>query len=31
MGKLAIEETLRFLNGSPLEHEVTRAMFATQA
>jgi phosphoglycerate dehydrogenase-like enzyme len=31
MGKLAIDETLRFLAGSPLEHEITRAMFATQA
>jgi phosphoglycerate dehydrogenase-like enzyme len=31
MGKLAIDETLRFLNDQPLEHEVTRAMLATQA
>jgi phosphoglycerate dehydrogenase-like enzyme len=31
MGKLAIDETLRFLRKEPLQHEVTRAMFATQA
>jgi phosphoglycerate dehydrogenase-like enzyme len=31
MGKLAIDETLRCLSGQPLEHEVTRAMLATQA
>jgi len=31
MGKLAIDETLRFLNGQPLQHEVTRDMLATQA
>jgi phosphoglycerate dehydrogenase-like enzyme len=31
MGKLAIDETIRFLQGDPLEHEVSRAMFATQA
>jgi phosphoglycerate dehydrogenase-like enzyme len=31
MGKLAIDETLRFLGNEPLQHEVTRAMLATQA
>jgi len=31
MGKLAIDETLRFLRGEPLQHEVTRTMLATQA
>lgn len=31
MGKLAIDETLRFLRDQPLQHEVTRAMLATQA
>ncbi len=31
MGKLAIDETLRFLKGEPLEHEVTREMLASQA
>ena len=31
MGHLAIEETLRFLRGEPLRHEVTREMLATQA
>jgi phosphoglycerate dehydrogenase-like enzyme len=31
MGKLVIDETLRFLNNQPLQHEVTRAMIATQA
>jgi phosphoglycerate dehydrogenase-like enzyme len=31
MGRLAIDETLRFLRGEPLEHEVTRAMLPTQA
>jgi phosphoglycerate dehydrogenase-like enzyme len=31
MGKLAIDETLRFLRNEPLEHEVTREMLATQA
>jgi phosphoglycerate dehydrogenase-like enzyme len=31
MGKLAIDETLRFLRNEPLQHEVTRAMLATQA
>jgi phosphoglycerate dehydrogenase-like enzyme len=31
MGQIAIEETLRFLNGEPLQHEVTRAMLPTQA
>jgi phosphoglycerate dehydrogenase-like enzyme len=31
MGQIAIEETLRFLKGEPLQHEVTRAMLPTQA
>jgi phosphoglycerate dehydrogenase-like enzyme len=31
MGRLAIDETLRFLRGEPLQHEVTRAMLPTQA
>ncbi len=31
MGKLAVDETIRFFSGQPLEHEITRAMFATQA
>jgi phosphoglycerate dehydrogenase-like enzyme len=31
MGRLAIEEALRFLRGEPLDHEVTRAMLETQA
>ena len=31
MGRLAIEETLRFLAGQPLQHEVTREMLPTQA
>jgi phosphoglycerate dehydrogenase-like enzyme len=31
MGRLAIEETLRFLRGETLLHEVTRAMLPTQA
>ena len=31
MGKLAIDETIRFLTGQPLQFEVTREMFATQA
>lgn len=31
MGRLAIDEALRFLDGRPLEHEVTREMLATQA
>jgi phosphoglycerate dehydrogenase-like enzyme len=31
MGRLAIEETLRFLTGQPLQHEVTREMLPTQA
>jgi phosphoglycerate dehydrogenase-like enzyme len=31
MGRLAIEEALRFLRGEPLDHEVTRAMLGTQA
>ncbi len=31
MGRLAIAETLRFLSGKPLEHEVTRDMLPTQA
>jgi phosphoglycerate dehydrogenase-like enzyme len=31
MGQIAIEETLRFLNDEPLQHEVTRAMLPTQA
>ncbi|MEA2711518.1 MAG: hypothetical protein QOF78_4119 [Phycisphaerales bacterium] len=31
MGRLAIDETLRFLRGEALEHEVTRAMLPTQA
>jgi phosphoglycerate dehydrogenase-like enzyme len=31
MGRLAIDETLRFLTGQPLTCEVTRAMLATQA
>ncbi len=31
MGRLAIAETLRFLRGERLEHEITREMFPTQA
>ena len=31
MGRIAIEETLRFARGEPLKHEVTRAMLPTQA
>jgi len=31
MGQIAIDETLRFLRGQPLEHEVTPAMLPTQA
>jgi phosphoglycerate dehydrogenase-like enzyme len=31
MGRLAIEETLRFLRGQALQNEVTRAMLPTQA
>lgn len=31
MGRLAIDEVLRFLAGEPLRHEVTRAMLPTQA
>jgi phosphoglycerate dehydrogenase-like enzyme len=31
LGRIAIEETLRFLRGEPLEHEVTREMLPTQA
>jgi phosphoglycerate dehydrogenase-like enzyme len=31
MGRLAIEQVLRFLSGQPLEHEVTRDMLPTQA
>jgi phosphoglycerate dehydrogenase-like enzyme len=31
MGRIAIEETLRFLRGEPLKHEVTRDMLPTQA
>ena len=31
MGRMAIDETLRFLRGEPLDHEVTRAMLPTQA
>ena len=31
MGRLAIEEVLRFLRHEPLQHEVTREMLATQA
>ena len=31
MGRIAIEETLRFLRGEPLKHEVTREMLPTQA
>ena len=31
MGKLAIDETLRFLRGERLQHEVTREMLPTQA
>jgi phosphoglycerate dehydrogenase-like enzyme len=31
MGKLAIDETLRFLRNEPLQYEVTRAMLAIQA
>jgi phosphoglycerate dehydrogenase-like enzyme len=31
MGRLAIAETLRFLRGEPLWHEVTREMLPTQA
>ena len=29
MGKLEIDETLRFLRNEPLQHEVTRAMLAS--
>jgi phosphoglycerate dehydrogenase-like enzyme len=31
MGRLAIEEAMRFLRGEPLDHEVTRTMLGTQA
>ena len=31
MGRLAIDEVLRFLGGQPLRHEVTREMLPTQA
>ncbi len=31
MGRCAIDETLRFLAGQPLQHEITRAMLPTQA
>ena len=31
MGQMAIDETLRFLRGESLQHEVTRAMLPTQA
>jgi phosphoglycerate dehydrogenase-like enzyme len=31
MGRLAIDETIRFLTGQPLQHEVTREMLPTQA
>jgi len=31
MGRLAIDEALRFLAGQPLQHEVTREMLPTQA
>ena len=31
MGRIAIDEVMRFLKGEPLQHEVTRAMLATQA
>jgi phosphoglycerate dehydrogenase-like enzyme len=31
MGRIAIEETLRFVRGEPLQHEVTREMLPTQA
>ena len=31
MGELAVSETIRFLRGEPLEHEVTQAMLPTQA
>ena len=31
MGRLAIEEAMRFLRGEPLDHEVTRTMLRTQA
>jgi phosphoglycerate dehydrogenase-like enzyme len=31
MGRIAIDETLRFLRGESLDHEVTRAMLPTQA
>jgi phosphoglycerate dehydrogenase-like enzyme len=31
MGRLAIAETIRFLKGEKLQHEVTREMFPTQA
>jgi phosphoglycerate dehydrogenase-like enzyme len=31
MGRIAIEETLRFARGQPLQHEVTRQMLPTQA
>ncbi len=31
MGRLAIDETMRFFNGEKLQHEVTREMLPTQA
>ena len=31
MGRLAIDEVLRFLKGEVLQHEVTREMLPTQA
>jgi phosphoglycerate dehydrogenase-like enzyme len=31
MGRIAIEETLRFARGEPLKHEITREMLPTQA
>jgi phosphoglycerate dehydrogenase-like enzyme len=31
MGRLAIDEVLRFLRGEQLQHEVTREMLPTQA
>lgn len=31
MGRIAIEETLRFARGEPLQHEVSREMLPTQA
>lgn len=31
MGEIAVGETIRFLRGQPLQHEVTERMFATQA